>query len=196
MQVKATMQNALEPQHGDSSSDDEELEFLALFGMNAHLNPRYTVTGVVGEKRICHDSAQTGKDWINELKAGHHDRVQNAMRIDVPSFLKLCEILQAGNFIKQDYRKRVQVEEAIRMALHCVSHDERHRNLAERFQHTTETIHRNIKEALQAIMRLAPILIRPRDETAVHPKIYNNNTCYPWFKVNTCNSPIIFYPFS
>ncbi|XP_071926042.1 uncharacterized protein [Coffea arabica] len=68
------------------------------------------------------------------------------------------------------------------MALHCVSHDERHRNLAERFQHSTETIHRNIKEALQAIVRLALILIRPTDETAVHPKIYNNNTFYPWFK--------------
>ena len=87
------MQNALEPQHGDSSSDDEKFEFLALFGVNAPLNPRYTVTGVVGEKRICHDSAQTEKDWIDELKAGHHDRMQNAMRMDVSSFLKLREIL-------------------------------------------------------------------------------------------------------
>ena len=99
----------------------------------------------------------------------------NAMRMDVPSFLKLCEILQAGNFIKQDYRKRVQAEEAIGMALHCVSHDERHRNLAERFQHSTETIHRNIMKALQAIVRLAPIVIRPMNETTVLPKIYNSN---------------------
>ena len=100
------MQNIVGEQHSDSSSDDEELEFLALFGVNAPLNARYNVTGMVGEKRICHDSAQTRKDWIDELKAGHHDRMLNAMRMDVPSFLKLCEILQAGNFIKQDYRKK------------------------------------------------------------------------------------------
>ncbi|XP_027151924.1 putative nuclease HARBI1 [Coffea eugenioides] len=176
------MQNIVGEQHSDSSSDDEELEFLALFGVNAPLNARYNVAGVGGEKRRFYDGAKSGQDWIDDLKAGHHDRMLNAMRMNVPSFLKLCEILVNGNFIKQDYRKRVQAEEAIGMALHCVSHDERHRNLAERFLHSTETIHRNIKEALQAIVRLAPILIRPRNETGVHPKIYNSNAFYPWFK--------------
>ena len=72
--------------------------------------------------------------------------------MDVPSFLKLCEILQVGNYINQYYRKRVQAKKTIDMALHYVSHDKQHRNLVERFQHSTETIHRNIMEALQAIV--------------------------------------------
>ena len=70
MQVKATMQNALEPQHCDSASEDEELEFFALVGGNAPLNRCYHVTGVVSKKRICNDSAQTAKEWIDKLKAG------------------------------------------------------------------------------------------------------------------------------
>ena len=56
------MHNASEGQNSSSSSDDDELEFLALFGVNAPLNPCYTLTSMVGQKRHCRDSKQTGKD--------------------------------------------------------------------------------------------------------------------------------------
>ncbi|XP_071911908.1 uncharacterized protein [Coffea arabica] len=37
-------------------------------------------------------------------------------------------------------------------------------------------------EALQPIVQLGPIVIRPRNEIVMHPKIYNNSSFYPWFK--------------
>ena len=81
----------------------------------------------------------------------------------MPTFLKLYEIVKIENYINQDYCKRVQVVEVICMALHYVSYDKCHRNFVERFQHLTKIIHKNIIEALQAILRLAPVLHKSRN---------------------------------
>ncbi|XP_071924752.1 uncharacterized protein [Coffea arabica] len=64
----------------------------------------------------------------------------------------------------------------------CLSHDERHRVLAEQFQHSTETIDRHIRRVLRALVRLDRDLVRSTDFDRTHPRILNNASLMPWFQ--------------
>ncbi|XP_071924921.1 uncharacterized protein [Coffea arabica] len=65
----------------------------------------------------------------------------------------------------------------------CLSHDERHRVLAKRFQHSTERIDRHVRRVLRSLVRLGHDLVRPRNVDDTHPRILNNALLMLWFRM-------------
>ncbi|KAL6318090.1 hypothetical protein AAG906_035235 [Vitis piasezkii] len=77
----------------------------------------------------------------------------------------------------------VTVEEAVAMFLLIVGHNVRMRVVADRFQHSTETVARHFKEVRRALCRLGKILICPNNMTnEVSSYVASNPKYFPWFK--------------
>ena len=87
-------------------------------------------------RQPCRDSALMGRQWVQEILVGHHARLLENCRMDVDTFLRLCTILRDGGYIDDNPHRHVSVEEAVCMFLVVISHDQRQRVLAERFQHS------------------------------------------------------------
>ena len=77
----------------------------------------------------------------------------------------------------------ITVEEAVGMFLLIVGHNVRMRVIADRFQHSTETVDRQFKETVRAICRLGKFIIHHSQSNEVHPRIANNTKFFPYFKV-------------
>ena len=134
-------------------------------------------------RQLVHTCPFTSQGWVDDLLWGKCIRMLNNMRMNVPTFIQLCRILREGEYIIKGPCDKVTLEEGVTIALYGLSHDLTQRVLGERFQHSTETIHRHVRRLCQALVRLAPIAIRHRDLDATHPRIRNNRRFYPWFKV-------------
>ncbi|XP_027118351.1 uncharacterized protein [Coffea arabica] len=178
------MDNELHVQGGqlDDETDDLDLDNILmeviLMGM-VFFDPRLNR---VSRRRRIRDSALSGRDYVLEVLNGHPDRIIENMRLSVPLFLHLCDILVDRGYWHAYPSQRVGVHESVALTLMCLSHDERHRVLAERFQHSTETIDRHVRRVLRALVRLGREFVRPRDVGETHPRILNNGLFYPWFK--------------
>ncbi|XP_027184172.1 uncharacterized protein LOC113782479 [Coffea eugenioides] len=129
----------------------------------------------------CRNNMLSGRAYVQELIDGHPARVLENCRITVDSFMRLCDILVSGGYVPQNPQKRVLIEEAVCMTLVMLSHNHRMRSLAEQFQHSPETIYRNIHEVLRGLCELGKILIKPRGQNEVHPKIYIDRRFVQWF---------------
>ncbi|XP_027178121.1 putative nuclease HARBI1 [Coffea eugenioides] len=76
------------------------------------------------------------------------------MRLEVPQFLLLCDLLVHRGYWHAYPSHRVGVHKFVALTLMCLSHDERHRVLTEQFQHSTETIDRHVRRVLRALVQL------------------------------------------
>ncbi|GMP98002.1 hypothetical protein CsSME_00046047 [Camellia sinensis var. sinensis] len=106
----------------------------------------------------------TGEMYTQHLLNGHPRTIREVLRMDAPTFRSLCDELKRSEFIKVD------------------KNSERHRLAADRFQHSTKTIHRHFKIMMRALCRLVGLIIRPPDPNVIPPEIRNNRKHYPWFK--------------
>ena len=79
------------------------------------------------------------------------------------------------------------------MTLFMLGHDNRHAVLAERFQHSTETINRNIHKIIAGLCEFGRKIIRPRDQDEVHPTIQQDSRFFPWFQVLIHHNPPSIY---
>ena len=165
----------------NSSSDEYDLLFAAggalLFG--SHAEPYKSSI----QKVPCRTSTLSGRHWIEELMSGHHTRIMDATRLNVDSFMRLCQLLTERGFVPQNHQKSVTIEEALAMTLVMMSHNMRMRMIADRFNHSTETVHRNIHEVIRGLCTFAQFAITPRWQDEIHPKILNDTRFYPWFEV-------------
>ena len=146
---------------------------LALF--DPYLNPV--------ERRRIRDGAQSGAQWVVELINGHRDRIFDNLRMEAPLFLQLCDLLIERGYWEPHPTGRVGIHESLAICLLCLSHNERHRVLAERFQRTTETTDRHLRRCLRSLVRLGRDFVRPIDYHTTNPRIQNSATFWPWFKV-------------
>ena len=101
------------------------------------------------------------------------------MHMSMATFVQLCRILREGGYITEGSCDKVSLEEGVTVALYGVSHDLTQRVQGERFQHSTETIHRHVRRLCQALVQLATIAFRHRHTDATHPRIRNNKGFYP-----------------
>lgn len=178
------MDNSIHIQDGDldDDSDDVDLELafavfvllgLALF--EPYLNPP-------PPRRRIRDSALSGQDWVTELINGDQDRIFENLRMEVPLFLHLCNLLVERGYWQPHPTERIGVHESVAIALVFLSHNNRHRVLAERFEHFTETIDRHLRRCLRALVRLGRDLVGPRNDHRTHLRILNSGKFWPWFK--------------
>ncbi|XP_027151234.1 protein ALP1-like [Coffea eugenioides] len=170
----------LTPFHGMNLADhsDDELIFLAflLLGL-ALFDPLLHIP-----RRRYRDSALSRQQWVIELINGHRDRIFENLRMDVPLFLHLCNLLVEQNYWQQHPTLRVGIHESKAIALVCLSHNECHRLLSEHFKHSPETVDQLVRRCLRALVRLGRDIIRPRNYNETHPRILNSEMFYPWFK--------------
>ena len=61
------------------------------------------------------------------------------------------DILKQNNYVSQNYQKHVEIEEALALTLIMVSYSARQHILVERFNRSTETINRNVREVLREL---------------------------------------------
>ncbi|XP_071916086.1 uncharacterized protein [Coffea arabica] len=83
---------------------------------------------LVPRRRRVRDSSLSGRDYVLELINGHRDRIIENMRMDVPLFLHLCDLLVERDYWHAYPSQRVGVHESVVLTLMCLSHDERLRN--------------------------------------------------------------------
>ena len=133
------------------------------------------------DKQPCRTSELLGRQYMIELLNGHEDRLFESCRMDKSMFHALCHTLRTMDFLQDT--KIITVEEALGMFLLTVCHNTRNRIIAERFQHSKETISCQFSRVLKAINRLAPHIILPRATEDTPPEILTNPKYYPWFKV-------------
>ncbi|CAI9108229.1 OLC1v1007790C1 [Oldenlandia corymbosa var. corymbosa] len=160
-----------------SSSDEEELEEWKLLRMVKARKTKLSQTP-------CRTSALTGHQYVREVIFGHHARIVQNCRITVDIFSRLCDVLREGNYLSEHHQRQVSVEEALAMFLNLTGTDGRTCVISERFQHSTETVQRNIDDVVQALVRFSTVIIVPRNEQEVHPRIRNITKFYPWFKAS------------
>ena len=167
--------------HGGETSDesDEEKPFLifaifVLLGLtlfDPYLNP-------LQRRRIRYGS-QSGAQWVVELINGHRGRIFDNLRMEAPLFLQLYDLLLKRGYWKPHPTQRVAIHESIAICFLCLSHNERYKVLAKRFQHSSETVDCHLRRCLRSLVRLGRDFVRPMDYHTIHPRIQNNALFWP-----------------
>ncbi|KAM5567595.1 hypothetical protein ABKV19_015593 [Rosa sericea] len=165
----------MEDSDSDSSSELDEMAQHMIICMNI-----YDYWSSYIDKVPCHTSILSGAEYVQELLNGHPDRMYNSFRMDKHVFQRLCCTLESLKLLKDD--RHVGVQEAVAIFLYIVSHSERMRMAAERFQRSKDTIHRQFKRVLTALCMLSPQIIRPQSQGETPPEILNNPKFYPYFE--------------
>ncbi|KAM6567969.1 hypothetical protein CsatA_027097 [Cannabis sativa] len=172
--------------------DDSDEEFQILFGDTSSSSSEEVVGQVllVNQLHEMHQSQQirrplrtsnmSGREYLIELLNGHPDRLFYTIRMDNNTFRSLCRRLVEMEVIEHD--KLISVEEAVVMFLWIVTHNQRVRTVAERYQHSVETVCRQFSRVLDALCYLRNEVIKPIDFNTVQPEIQNNSKYFPWFK--------------
>ncbi|PKI35895.1 protein ALP1-like [Punica granatum] len=127
----------------------------------------------------CRTSSLQGRHYIEEVLA-NDTRCYENFRMNPHVFHNLCDTLRANYGIKNS-RKGMTVEEMVSMFLLVVGHSTRFAVVAERFQHSKETVSRVIKLIVRGIHSLSPTYIR-RMNVDVQPEIQRCRKWYPFFK--------------
>ncbi|KAL0010095.1 hypothetical protein SO802_005203 [Lithocarpus litseifolius] len=132
----------------DSESErEEEAEFNLVnpivMEMYAYMQRHY-------DKQPMRTSALTGKAYIDEVTEGNPAKCYEMFRMTPELLLHLVdELTQHGYLV--DGLGGVNAIQAMAMLLYILGHNTRYRCVADRFQHSTETICRHFRKALRAV---------------------------------------------
>ncbi|XP_027085308.1 protein ANTAGONIST OF LIKE HETEROCHROMATIN PROTEIN 1-like [Coffea arabica] len=177
------MENDHDAHGGEISDESDEEEVLLIYAMvvllgfalfNPYLNPL--------QQRRIRDGAQSGAQRVVELINGYRARIFDNLRMEAPLFLQLCDLLLERGYWEPHPTQRVGIHESVAICLLCLSHNERHRVLAERFQQFSETVDLHLRRCLRSLVRLGRDFVKPIDYHIIHPRIQNSALFWPWFK--------------
>jgi hypothetical protein len=94
-----------------------------------------------GKKRIPRSTGQKGGDYMRELlNCGNERRIYEVLRMQKSTFEALCTWLRKNSDLKDT--RHLRVEEQVGMFLWTINYSASSRAVAERFQHSGETISR------------------------------------------------------
>lgn len=98
------------------------------------------------------------------------------------TFRSLCKILSEKYGLVESFN--IYLEESVAMFLEMVGQDLTIRAIAERYQHSSETVDRKIDEVLSSVLKLAADIVKPtRNEFAsASPFLVDNPVYWPYFK--------------
>ncbi|XP_031392120.1 protein ALP1-like [Punica granatum] len=171
------------PRHGNSRRNetqpsyeedyDNELTWIYLALENAAAEQH------VPRNIPCRTSTLQGRHYIEEVLPNDTRCFEN-FRMNPHVFHNLCDTLRANCGIRNT-RKGTTVEEMVGMFLMVVAHSTRLFVVAERFQHSKETVSRLIKVIVRGIHSLPPTYIRRRN-VDVQLEIQRCRKWYPFFK--------------
>ncbi|XP_031393173.1 protein ALP1-like isoform X1 [Punica granatum] len=164
--------------HGNSRRNDNQSSDAQLMGIYLALEIAAAEEDV--PRNIpCRTSRLQGRYYIEKV-LGNDTRCYENFRMNPHIFHNLCDTLRANCGIRNS-RNGMTVEEMVGMFLLVVAHSTRLAVVAERFQHSKETVSRVIKVIAHGIHSLSPTYIRRRN-VAVQPKIQSCRKWYPFFQ--------------
>ncbi|XP_062094130.1 protein ALP1-like [Humulus lupulus] len=154
-------------------SDDEFGEILLYFACEAY-NQLYL------SKQPCRNSTLSGHEYVMEVLHGHWSRFYDLFRMNKDVFKLFCGVLKEKKLLKNS--RYLSVEEQVAMFLFVIGHNEQHRVVVERFQHSISITSHYFRKVLKAICRLSKELITPPSFNETPPQIQFDPRYYPFFK--------------
>ena len=168
----------------DSTSSDSEDNGSRMLSIITATSLPY----VLKQKKPQRTHPFNGQDYVEFLMDGHDQTIVDMLRMNVDTFQSLAHVLVEGGFLNME-KMRLSVEESLAMFLYVIGNHSHQRPVADRFQHSTETVSHHVKRVMRALCQLATIIIHPPNYNFVDNKIYNNKTLFPWFQVINCKIP-------
>ncbi|XP_074343001.1 uncharacterized protein LOC141680774 [Apium graveolens] len=104
-------------------------------------------------------SALGGHAYTRELLNGSNTQCQEMMRLSRVAYIQLCDLFKHRSWVEDS--RNATIEEKIAIFLHVISHNDRFIKVKNRFQHSTETLHRYFHEVLNGMMEFAKEVIVP-----------------------------------
>jgi hypothetical protein len=132
-----------------------------------------------------HTSILSGRAWMEELLTGHPKRMRDNMGISQAGFQYLEQLLTQKGGLKS--ARYMDSTERLGIFLYAVTSDLSMRKLAERFQRSTQTIHKAYHHVLQCLISKPIYTSKIKSATAptpLHPKIEYSWHYSPYF--NDC----------
>ncbi|KAK9991338.1 hypothetical protein SO802_026323 [Lithocarpus litseifolius] len=170
---RAWMEDILNPKDGDmdlillcyecDSEDEVEFDFVnPLVGdMFAYMQQHY-------DKQPMHDSILTGQGYMKELDS-NPNKCFEMFHMTRPYLLHLVDKLVGHGYLKEG-QCDVDATQAVAMLLFILGHNIRMRCVADRFQHSTETVSRHFRRVLRALHSYARHLIKPDPDVVCLPE--------------------------
>ncbi|KAK7838498.1 hypothetical protein CFP56_019534 [Quercus suber] len=155
----------------DSEYDSEEKEFWFVFPfigkMAAYFQWHY-------DKRSQRTSILSGSDYMAEVRDGNPTNCHDMFRMTLDLFYHLVDELKHYEYLKEG-KGCVDVQETVAIFLYIVGHNTRMRPMADRFQHSTETVDRKFRRVLQAVHTYGQHLIKPDPNVVGLPENLRGN---------------------
>ncbi|XP_050257153.1 uncharacterized protein LOC126702493 [Quercus robur] len=133
------------------------------------------------DKQPMRASALTGKAYMDKATEGNAMNCYEMFRMTPELLLHLVDELAQHGYLR-DGRGEVNVTQAVAMLLYVLGHNTRFRCVADRFQHSTETMCRHFRKALRTVHHYAKHLIKPDQNVTGLPKHLQVNKYWPWFE--------------
>ena len=127
-------------------------------------------------------SALTGKAYMDEVTEGNAMNCYEMFRMTSELLLHLVDELAQHGYLR-DERGEVNATQAVATLLYVLGHNTCFRCVADRFQHSTETVSWNFHKALRAVHHYAKYLIKPDQNVIGLPEHFRVNKYWPWFEV-------------
>jgi len=134
-------------------------------------------------KEPCMVSYNTDMRWLNEVFRGHWKWCVNMFRMNTMTLLSLCNDLETQYGLKP--LKRMSVSENVTMFLYIIALGALNREVQKKFQYSSKTVSRYIKEVLIVVCLFVIYVIKLVDSefTNTLREIAMNPRFMPHFKV-------------
>ncbi|KAL0008690.1 hypothetical protein SO802_010192 [Lithocarpus litseifolius] len=160
----------------DSEYDSEKEEFWFVFPligkMVAYFQLHY-------DKRPQRTSILGGSDYMAKVRDGNPTNCHDMFRMSLDLFYHLVDELKHYGYLKEG-KGRVDVQKAVAIFLYLVSRNTRMQLVANRFQHSIETMDRKFRRVLRAVHTYGQHLIKPDPNVVGLPEHLRGNKYDPW----------------
>ena len=175
--------NDCDSDDGDWTDSNSECEEEAEFNLvNPIVGEMYVYMQRHYDKQPMCGSALTGKVYMDEVTQGNAMNCYEMFCMTPELLLHLVDELAQHGYLR-DGCDEVNAIQAVAMLLYILGHNTRFRCVADRFQHSIETVCRHFRKALRAIHHYAEHLIKPDQNVTGLPEHLQVNKYWPWFEV-------------
>nr|XP_023878540.1 protein ALP1-like [Quercus suber] len=133
------------------------------------------------DKQPMRTSALTGKAYMNKVTEGNPAKYYEMFRMTPELLLHLVDKLAEHGYLR-DGHGDVNVTQAVAMLLYILGHNTCFRCVADRFQHSTETVCWHFRKALRAVHHYTKHLIKPDQNVTGLPEHLQVNKYWSWFE--------------
>ena len=158
--------NDVDSNNDDDANDDDwtdsefEREEEAEFNLvNPIIREMYVYMQWHYDKQLMRTSVLTGKAYMDEVTEGNPAKCYEMFRMTLELFLHLVDELAQHGYLR-DGLGEVNVIQAVAMLLCILGHNTCFRCVADRFQHSTETVCQHIRKALQDVHHYTKHLVK------------------------------------